>query len=81
MQAMQATQATVSAYVEAGGKVSGNSLHRKTSHTLIHIEECANLRYLFAVDLGEFYIGVNANKRPHRAQSRRCGFAPFSATA
>ena len=62
-------QATVSACVEAGGKVRflGKILFiGKTSPTLIHIEEYANLRYLFAVDLGEFYIGVNANKRPHR---------------
>lgn len=51
-------------------------LRRKTSPSLIHIDRyAADLRYPSVVDPGEFYIGVNANKRPHRAQSRRCGFA------
>lgn len=72
---------------DAGDRVSSHKsgrkgfweLYGKTSPTLIHIEEYANLWYLSAVDLGEFYIGVNANKRSERTQSRRCGFAPFSA--
>lgn len=46
-------------------------LRSKTSPTLIHIESNANLRYLSAVESREFYIGVNANKRPGRARNLR----------